>query len=282
MANSSGGKSDFVQEGDYICEKVIPQLQSSLHPGLSSIEIHFEGEESNAFEVSSFPLPSVNESGSFVIYLRARKSEKSRSTFENGILVTGGYGENTVEVPVQEIFTLEEVEEDELGCSSGRNVSKAILPLFAFSVLQKYGEMPQISNSEREKAIELSLSSGVLGKFAALVGMAETKEKIYSGELFKYVVHGRTKQTARRSTDGCAPRKSPDAKMTPTTNESEESMQYNLLTITRFQKFEGFWEDLEAVQKLAGLSVNRIDEVSVSDKNVENNCIATILAVAGQ
>ena len=70
--------------------------------------------------------------------------------------------------------------------------------------------------------------------------------------------------------------------MTPTTNESEESMQYNLLTITRFQKFEGFWEDLEAVQKLAGLSVNRIDEVSVSDKNVENNCIATILAVAGQ
>ena len=109
MANSSGGKRDFVQEGDYICEKVIPQLQSSLHPGLSSIEIHFEGEESNAFEVSPFPLPSVNESGSFVIYLRARKSEKSRSTFENGILVIGGYGENTVEVPVQEIFTLEEV-----------------------------------------------------------------------------------------------------------------------------------------------------------------------------
>ena len=58
MAKSSGGNCDFVQEGDSISEKVIPQLQSSFHSPLTSIEIHIEG--SDSFEVSPFPMVNVD------------------------------------------------------------------------------------------------------------------------------------------------------------------------------------------------------------------------------
>lgn len=45
IARSSGGLSDFVQEGDSISDKVIPYLKSSLNPSITSLEIHIEGKK---------------------------------------------------------------------------------------------------------------------------------------------------------------------------------------------------------------------------------------------
>lgn len=73
IARSSGGLSDFVQEGDSISDKVIPQLKSSLYPSITFLEIHIEGQKTDSFEISPYPLPFINSNGSSVIYLR-RKS----------------------------------------------------------------------------------------------------------------------------------------------------------------------------------------------------------------
>ena len=159
IANASGGISDFVQEGDSISEKVIPQLQSSLHPSVTSLEIHIEGEENDSFEVSPYSLPSVNAKRSTVVYLRQKKRENA---FEGGILITGNYGKESVEIPVEDVQRLSNVEEDKFGCSSGRNIGKAIVPLFAFSILQRLERKRNISDEEKARAIELSISSNVL------------------------------------------------------------------------------------------------------------------------
>ncbi|KAK8892617.1 von Willebrand factor A domain-containing protein 5A [Tritrichomonas musculus] len=171
IANASGGMSDFVQENDSISDKVIPQLQSSLHSSVTSLEIHVEGEDNDSFEVSPFPLPPINASGSSVVYLRQKKNNKN--AFPNNVLITGNYNQESIEIPVDETINLADVDEDEYGCSFGKNIGKAILPLFAFSILQKLERKKNISDDEKAKAIELSIQSGVLCKYTGYVGILE-------------------------------------------------------------------------------------------------------------
>lgn len=125
MANSSGGKNDFVQEGDSISEKAIPQLQSSLHPSLNLIEIHIENNES--FKVSPFPIPAINPKGSSVVYL------SSKNSLNGAVLINGVYDDESIEIPINEINKLEE---DKFGCSGGKNIGNAIFPLYAFNIIR--------------------------------------------------------------------------------------------------------------------------------------------------
>ena len=81
IATSSCVKCNFVQEGDSISEKVIPQLQSSLYGNIDSFEIHIEGEGNDAFQTSPYPLPTINSKGSYVIYLRSKNDKKTENKF---------------------------------------------------------------------------------------------------------------------------------------------------------------------------------------------------------
>ncbi|KAK8895163.1 von Willebrand factor A domain-containing protein 5A [Tritrichomonas musculus] len=408
IANASGGKCDFVQEGDSIGEKVIPQLRSSLHPSLNSIEIHIEGENNDFFEISPFPLPQINANGARVVYLRMKKKEEN--SFEKGILITGNYGEKTVDIPlpIENIEYTQLFDEDKFGCSSGLNVGKAILPLFAFSILQKFERKSDISKDEEKKAIELSVSSGVLCKFTGFVGSTLLPTESYHGELFRYSTsHGfgcgnstasRTQScgwgnstassvtscgwgnsTASRTqscgwrnstasrTQSCGWRNSTASrtqscgwgnstassvtscgwgnstassvtscgwgnstassvtscgwgnstasrtqscgwgssgikqeKTIPRaygfgsfcksagyfgsdkdgTNDNKIENGSDLMKIIRCQKFSGFWENLEEVERITGLKVDHIDEIVVDDEAIKNNCVATISAIA--
>lgn len=179
IANASGGICDFVQEEDLISEKVIPQLLASLHPSVTSLEIHIEGEDNDSFEVSPYPLPSVNANGSTVVYIRQKKRENA---FNGGILITGSYGKASIEIPIEDVQRLANVEEDKFGSCGGKNIGKAIIPLFAFSILKKLERKEDISDEDKMKAIELSISSGVLCKYTGYVGMTEqpTIEHRYS------------------------------------------------------------------------------------------------------
>ena len=125
MAISSGGKCDFVQEGDSISEKVIPQLECSFLPFFESIEVHIEGNES--FEISPFPIPPISANDSGIIFVHSAK----KSNLSNGILVTASYANNPVEIIIDEIVESQKFNEDKFGCSS------AIFPLFVFTLIQQ-------------------------------------------------------------------------------------------------------------------------------------------------
>ena len=301
IANASGGKCDFVQEGDSISEKVIPQLKSSLHPSLNSIEIHIEGENNDSFEVSPFPIPTINAKGASVVYLRMKKREEN--SFEKGVLITASYDKQNVEIPIHNIEHTQLVEEDKFGCSGGLNIGKAILPLFAFSILQKYEREEDTSDDDEKKAIELSIASGVLCKFTGFVGATLLPTNSFYGSLFNYSCKSsgrRTKQTARRSSGGRAPRRSLGAKAarkstgaknhdvlyskkhvsSEETDDEEEENDFDLMKIIQYQNISGYWDNLEDVQKITGMTIDHIDEVDVNDENIEEKCISTILVVA--
>lgn len=325
MANASGGKSDFVQEGDSISEKVIPQLQSSLHPSLTSIEIHIEGNDS--FETSPYPLPSINSSGANVVYLR----DKSKgNTFEGGILITGAYGKESIEIPIEDVIHLQNSQEDKYGCSGGKNIGNAILPLFSFSILQSLDRKRKISDEDKAKAVELSISSGVLCKYTGYVGMTEGSHRRYdemdccccAAPMMRCCCAApmmncccaapKMAQCCRaQACVGCAGgagmRSAPKKHMKcccaaeelragklraedelraaacrPKQEEKEEPLptKYDLMTIARYQKITGYWDNLNAINSMIGKNINHIEGIDVSDKSLESNCIATILAIA--
>ena len=47
-----------------------------------------------------------------------------------------------------------------------------------------------------------------------------------------------------------------------------------------FQKADGYWDDLNAVKEITGIKINKIDEINLDDKNIENTCIGTLIAIA--
>ena len=61
---------------------------------------------------------------------------------------------------------------------------------------------------------------------------------------------------------------------------ADKPAKYELINLTRCQKAAGFWEDLETVKSLAGVNVDKIDNVDLSDKSMERKCVATIIAIA--
>ena len=139
IANFSGGQSDFVIENDSISEKVIPQLKASFDQSFYNIEVHIANNDT--FEVSPYPIKPIVFNGSGIVYIRTEKKENS---FKEGIMIDGIFGQTPYEFSIETIEKVEDVEEDQFGCSGGKNIGKAILPLFSFNVfkiIRKYSEM---------------------------------------------------------------------------------------------------------------------------------------------
>lgn len=260
LARLSSGKSDFVNENDSISEKVIPQLKASFYPSFINIEVHVENNES--FEVSPFPIRPVNSNGSEIVYLCTEKKQKS---FEGGIVIEGKYGDDSIEIPIENIQTIENVAEDASGCSGGRNIGKAILPLFVFNMIRAFEMKENVSEDEKRRVIDMSLSSGVLCKYTGYVGMK-------SQTLFDY-----SSGTARNSTGGRAPSIKAAQRCDV---HVEKTSKYDLLALTRYQKITGYWDNLDVINAMLGLDVKQIEGIKISDHELEKCCIATILAVA--
>lgn len=139
-------------------------IQSLLFGIITSVQIHVENNDE--FQMPPYPLPSINSKGSCIIYLHSKNKNKNENKFDKNFLITANYADENIEIPLSEVNHSQNYEEDEFGCSEGRNIGKAILPLFAFNLLREY---------EEKNAIELSLSSGVLCKYTGYVGISGEK-----------------------------------------------------------------------------------------------------------
>jgi hypothetical protein len=60
LANATGGRWDFVHEGEDLSSKVIPQLQTSLSACLSDVQLHVAG--ASSIDVSPFPISLISKS----------------------------------------------------------------------------------------------------------------------------------------------------------------------------------------------------------------------------
>ena len=296
IANASGGKCDFVQYDDSLSEKVIPQLMSSSQPLIKNIEIHLQGDENNTFEVSPFPLPSISYKNTTLCYLRRKRDGNNKHIqipFESGILISGTYNNEQIDITVDDFEQIEECKEDKYGCSKGYNIEKAINSLFAYKLLHNYQFIASTDQRQKETAIKLSLSSGVLCKYTGFIGMIKPDEEtimrakmtIYSRRIcgghsgnnledsFFY------ENDSNFSDDYDCPSNEELNDQTTEDIIDKQSNTFDLISLIRLQHIDGYWDDVDDVNNICDLNINYIDEIKVKNKDIERKCIATIVAI---
>ncbi|KAK8838496.1 von Willebrand factor A domain-containing protein 5A [Tritrichomonas musculus] len=296
IATVSGGKCDFVLDNKSISEKVIPQLQASFQERLKNISIHTEGFFNSSFEISPFPIKSICANDGTVVCLRGKKKNRKENRFEDGILITGDFKQEEIEIPVTDIEQLTIHEEDNYGCSKGKNIGKAITALFAFEQLKRYASN-SISDKEKKKAIDISISSGVLCQYTGYIGIIE--QSIMAKMRYEQIMDIR-----RGFCCECRPNVQPfvdkyafsdeDSEDLPQDeddddeeNENEDldkddvdNNDFDMMSLIKYQNIEGYWENLDEVNQIAGLQINKIKRIRVKKSFQENLCIATIIAIA--
>ena len=297
-----------------------------MYGNIDSFEIHIEGEGNDAFQTSPYPLPTINSKGSYVIYLRSKNDKKTENKFNKNFLITANYANETIEIPINDVNNSNECKENELGLSDGKNIGKAILPLFAFNLLKKYEQKDedQLSEDDRKNAIELSLSSGVLCKLTGYVGISgDICPQIYSEDEEYYEKDccccccdvdeeccmdscdyddGDDDDCNYECIEKCAapaPRHSHFSNKFMENSDDDDVCDYeccdecaapekketknddNLtMNLMRLQNFKGYWEDLNELNHLLNINVSHINGVNVDDKEIEKNCVATLIAIA--
>lgn len=296
IATLSGGNCSFVYDNDSISEKVIPQLEASFHKSMKNIEIHVEGDQNNSFLVSPFPIPSIMMNNSIVVYLR----NENENSLSNNILVSGQINNETIEFQIDQITQLHEEKEDEFGFSKGANLVPAIRALFAFNYLIKYDNMIEcfMSPEDKENATQISLEGGILSKFTGFIGCIDSNEiadkKLYDTYSKNgYCFHSRpTFCQVKRVNDNfledfdemeeeeeCDDEY--EIENSPHLASEMKSNSFDLMKMMSCQKFDGFWDDLDEVNKIAQTNINDIKNVQFeSDECLKNKCICTFVAVA--
>jgi hypothetical protein len=142
IADATGGRADFVSEGEDLTEKVIGQLETSLCGGIMT-NVSIEVSNVGGIQFAPFPIPSISAAVAQTVFGRC-PSPLGRSP----ILVSGDlFGERIDEV-------VESKETD-----VGEEVLKA---LFAYETIKKSEANLNKSRFLRERIIQLSIESGVL------------------------------------------------------------------------------------------------------------------------
>ena len=292
IASLTGGACNIVQKEDSISNKIIPLLQLSYGKIIDNVEIHVEGDDSNSFEISPYPIPPVNGNGSILLYLR-RPNNGTESYFSKGILFTGSVGKNPVDIPVTDVIRLKSYPDNEYGCSKGLNYDKVIHSLFAFNLLCRYEYKNDLSSTDLNTAIKLSLSSGILCKYTGYVGMIEPSESAIEKSTRKIRYKFACFYTAPPkefwepfvdsyidNDDDDDDDINEDYEDKQTTQTDKKKKEFDLMSFIRKQNFDGYWDDLNYVNQFVGTNIISIDDLQIDNIKMKSEIIATIIALA--
>ena len=141
---------------------------------------------------------------------------------------------------------------------------------------------------EIKNAIELSLSSGVLCKYTGYVGISGEKcSQLYNDEdeLYEFdnaCCFGSMNDDDYDADCCCAPMMDYNDGFDNMKVKRQESNSdgFDFMSVIGLQNFSGYWDDLDKLNNLLGLNISHIDGVNIANKEIERNCIATLIAIA--
>ncbi|KAK8835405.1 hypothetical protein M9Y10_010258 [Tritrichomonas musculus] len=61
---------------------------------------------------------------------------------------------------------------------------------------------------------------------------------------------------------------------------SAKNNNFDLILLLNYQKIDGYWENHQEVNKIAGIDIDHIDDLKLNDEELEDKCIATFVAIA--
>lgn len=274
VANFTGGKCDFVQEGDMITEKVIPLLQSSISPPLSSLEIEVPGLEKGSYEIA--PINNINNKGAGFIYLMANRPNAMQNIKDNGVFIRGKYGSETINLHVNNIinFDANQAFFDRMTNSH----------LFYFTMLQQYEYLSEISNEDMLKCTFWSTTGMVLSKYTcyAVISMSRFTNRVVGRS---QIAPSESKNDIEFTIQKIPNQKNKSSNSAVETNRLSEIQHktrngFDFMSLIRLQNIIGYWENLNEINSIIGIEINDIPEIKIDDLKLHKRCIATIIAVS--
>ena len=269
LASITGGFCDFVFDDENYANKVIPQLEASMKPSLTNVNIHIEGH--NRMRCSMEPLPKLPIGAHVNVVV---KSEKAFTGHE-ALLLSGDFGSlKGVDVPVT------------ASCHFGKPFAKTLEVLFMHSrisqleslYLNSSNEDPVLSN----EIVSLSISSGILSKLTAFVGFSNTK---YESE------PELCESLDEKGASGCSFSSDGDARCVSFSglrkdededHSDQSSSVLSITVITRLQNINGYWPDVKSIVDALGkvpVMPGVIDGIK-SDKERKQRAFNTAYALA--
>jgi hypothetical protein len=152
LANVTGGRSDFVVSGEDVSSKVIPQHQTSLSGLLTEVSVHVA--EDSSINIAPFPILPISQCVSSTVFVKLSEPIESRT----GVLVSGDYCCD------RQDFVIES--------HPARIDTTLLYSLYAYEALwclERDVSHPDVF----AKCVNLSVSSGVLCKESAFVGVSQ-------------------------------------------------------------------------------------------------------------
>jgi hypothetical protein len=250
LADASGGRSDFVNTGEDLGMKVIPQLELSLQPAASDITIHVEGHDQ--LEITPWPIGIITPNVAFPFFVRAT------ADVGEPILVSGSILTEQIECVIE--------------CEPcPPEIARCLRVLFAFETIQSLEHLIKRGGANvqtlKGRCVAESLESGVLCRETAFVGFTERRY--------------RKNPKRHTSSGGCAEvdeSPPPRREKREAKRHSKESGSVALSAITSRQAIDGSWGNVEELFDLAKCRVAEFTSLAGAEEAPA--IFATIVAVA--
>lgn len=227
LAEKTKGKSVFIHETVEIEQKVMSQMKAAMAPAGTNLQVQVENV--STIEVMPNPIPLTFGNDATFLYI---KTPGMLINEETQVLLTYQVGRETFDVVIDKMIQ----------CGTSFNKT-----LFDYQGIHDL-ELDNQNSSNVEKIIKMSLESRILSKFTGFVGQKTVQN----------VSTSHRRETGKRSTGGCTPRKPLNAKAcrksvvnSPIVEKKSEKVDETPLNkILKLQAFDGSFNSSEELFNL--------------------------------
>ena len=292
LAKASGGEFRFVTTD--ISENVIPLLQLSMSSPLSFVQVHVTNDDGSELpiEVVPFPAPIIFSEKSGTLFAKTQNSipsnlnqnsEEINNSFSESIsiLITGKLNNEDFEIPITNI------QNGPASALKALFANQAIID-YEYQIIHK--QVDQLKFEEyKQKIIELSLSSGIISNYTALVGVSKRDESELEGVMYcvappsSMFINSQPQKEQNQSSNfsifSSILNFFTGGKQDKSSEKQDKLSNFNLNEFISFQDFDGYWVNKEKIQKFAGkkVQVKIPDEAKSEEIKVETTLIALII-----
>jgi hypothetical protein len=285
LADATGGRSDFVRDGQNLSGTVISQLAVSMRPALTDLDVHFETTQS--FKIAPFPIKPLPENVSNTIFISGAGDPGKQ------LLASGKCNGASVDLVCMR--------------RSDNGVESSLQALFAYERIQQLMETLASNGGSadriRTECVGLSIASGVLCDYTSFVGVSEkiyypspeadcecdfdgeprrqeNRERAFGSGRMHYARWPGARAVGLRSAGKCCFSEAAKIRYLRETPPEPSPMQNGLLgSITDLQSLQGFWSDLAGIAKVIGVAEVQIWADIEKHANA-SSIFASVLAIA--
>jgi len=273
IASRSYGKASFVFNNNELDSKIMDLLESSFSSPIKEVEVFIENEEN--IEVSPYPIPPIFMNNVTNVFI----STSNEINTSQSLMVSGSLLDSNIDIPINII---------------NDNTIDCLPQLFAYNNINQLYNSKSIDKECKSKIVTLSISSGILSKYTAYIGISPVEQKHYkySSDMSRFdygfcAVDDFAESELEcedtfKACDECFEGFSFSLSSEPIESNKEQipNKKDEYSVIVSFQKFDGSWDSPSDLLNILQKQIEIFSELSDIENSIKERAFATILAIS--